>query len=82
MKSAAWQVAAATALLIWRLADLAASHYWRDWIIVFAVIWIWTELKPKSPAYPLVLTTASAYLLGIYVWGNLPHALAALGMRG
>jgi len=80
MKSAYAQIAAAIALLVWRLADQPPSHYWRDWMIVFALFWIWTALKPQSPAQPVVMTTASAYLLGIYIWGHLPHALATIGL--
>lgn len=80
MKSAAWQIAAALGLLLWRLADQPATQYWRDWMVVFAFVWIWTAVKPKSTTLPVILTTASAYLLGIYMWGNLPHALAAFGV--
>lgn len=73
------QIAAAVALLVWRLADQPPGRYWRDWMIVFALVWGWSAFKPKSPALPVVHATGMAYLLGIYVLGQLPHALAVLG---
>jgi hypothetical protein len=49
-------------------------------MVVFALFWIWRVLRPRSPAMPVVLATGIAYLLGIYVQGQFPHALAALGL--
>jgi hypothetical protein len=74
------EVLPAAALLVWRLAADQPATYWKDWMLVLGVLWIYTLLQSKSPAWPTVTLSVMAYLLGIYLLGQLPHALAVLGI--
>ena len=71
---------AALSLIVWRLVAAPPAAYWKDWMILVAVYWLYTTFVPRSNAWTTVTTTLTAWLLGIYVYGQLPHALAVLGI--
>jgi len=70
----------AVALLLARILTQPPGLLWRDWGIVVALVWIVAVLAPRSRAFPTVVTAAGAYLLGLYVKGQLPLMLSILGL--
>jgi hypothetical protein len=72
--------AAAAAVLAWRVLTAPAAELWRDWIVVLALYGAFAALAPRARALPTVTASVAAYLLGIYAHGQLPYALAALGL--
>ena len=81
-KQEAWsgELWLALALILWRLAACSPAHLWKDWILIVSAFWIYTRYKSGSPAWPVAAVTVTAYLLGIYLLGQLPHAIAVLGI--
>ena len=77
----AGQALAASALLLWRLWSCPPAMLWRDWLLVLAVTWLVRSLRAKSPSGSTLTISAMAYLLGIYVAGQLPHTLIALALK-
>ena len=67
-------------LIVWRLASQPLVHVWRDWVVILSCYWLFVVLKPqeKDPSQALVATMA--FLLGIYVLGQLPLTLRLLGI--
>jgi hypothetical protein len=74
------EICLAAALLVWRFAANPAAAYWKDWMLLLGLFWLYTTFQSSSPAWPAVLLSVMAYLLGIYVLGQIPHALAVLGV--
>jgi len=74
------ELALAAALLIWRILARPPGLLWRDWGIVVALVWIFAVLAPRSRARPTVVSAAAAWLLGLYVKGQLPLMLSILGL--
>jgi hypothetical protein len=70
----------ALSLLLWRLFATPPQRLWRDWMVVLSLYWIGSLFRSEKPSWPIVTATAMAYLLGIAVLGQLPHALAVLGV--
>lgn len=70
----------AIALIVWRLAAGSPAEFWRDWILIAAAFWIFTRYQSHSRAWPVAAATVMAYLLGIYLVEQLPHALAMFGI--
>lgn len=70
------------ALLVLRAVTSDPSRWWRDWLIVLAAYWAYSTVRLEAREWPMVTTTAMAYLLGIHVLGQLPHVLAVLGWVG
>jgi hypothetical protein len=68
-------------LLLWRVAGAPASMLWRDWVMVLAIYWLAISLRPRAPFRPTLTLTAMSYLLGIYIAGQAPHTLTALGLK-
>jgi hypothetical protein len=66
-------------LLSWRGSIQPLSGLWRDWIVVLALYVGAAALYSRSPSWPRVTLSVMAYLLGLYVMGQLPHTLIALG---
>ena len=76
----AGQASAAAMILVWRIVTVPAATLWRDWLLVVAAYWLVLSISPRSSARSTFTVTAMAYLLGIYVAGQAPHTLAALGL--
>lgn len=74
------EIALAVVLILWRVLTQPPGLLWRDWGLVLAGVWIFAVLAPRSPARPTVVAAAAAYLLGLYVKGQLPLMLAILGL--
>jgi hypothetical protein len=75
-----WELAIPLGILFWRLATESPSEYWKDWMLLASLFWIYTVFQSKSTSWPVVTVTVMAYLLGIYLLGQVPHALAVLGI--
>ncbi|MBV8880658.1 MAG: hypothetical protein JO332_11870 [Planctomycetaceae bacterium] len=75
------EVLAAVALLLWRIWDVPLDRLWRDWVAVLALFWIAAVALGDSPRRASVLAAVAAGLMGIYAWGQAPHALALFGLR-
>lgn len=72
------ELAGALSLLAWRVAASPLSALWRDAVAILAVYWIITALASKTRLWPSVTAAAAAFLLGIYVQGQVPHVLSVL----
>jgi hypothetical protein len=76
----AGQASVAGLILVWRILTIPAATLWRDWLLVVAAYWLILSIAPRSSSRSTLTVTAMAYLLGIYVAGQAPHTLAALGL--
>jgi hypothetical protein len=65
-------------LVVWRMVVDRPIAYLKDWILIAGVFWIYTLLQSKSKHWPMITMTVMAYLLGIYLMKQIPHALAVL----
>lgn len=72
------EVAAALLLLGWRV--FAAPQVWRDWIALLAAYWIYTIFGSRSESWPWVTGGTMILLALIYLQGQFPHTLSALGI--
>ena len=68
----------AAALLIWRTAALPLFMLWRDWIAILSLYWLCTLVFRRERFYPALATSVAAFLLGLYVFGQAPHALGVI----
>jgi hypothetical protein len=71
-------VAAAT--VAWRAGVLPFDQLWRDWIVILAFYGAYSTLKRDARSWPLATAAVTAFLLGIYVQGQLRHVLTVLGL--
>lgn len=70
----------APAILLWRMWTVSVELLWRDWLVVASIHALLLALAPRASALPTITASVIAYLLGIYIYGQLPYALAALGL--
>lgn len=75
----AW-ICLAGLVLAWRFWAIPVSRIWRDWIVILVCYALFTAFASKSRAWPVVTAATTAFLLGIYVHGYLPHALSVFGI--
>ena len=66
------------ALLGWRIAS-PGPGLWRDWVAVLALYWLYSAFASRSGKWVQVTLSVMAYLLSIYVLGQVPHVVAAWG---
>jgi len=71
----------AVGVVVWRALAVPPGLLWRDWVLILAAFAAFTVLKPTSRHRPAVTAGVMAFLLGIYVQGQLIHVLTVLGMR-
>jgi len=69
----------AVTLLIYRLWTVSPSGYWRDWAAVLSLYSIYVEVRRENHSSQWVASSVMAYLLSVYVMGQLPHTLSAWG---
>lgn len=77
----AWEILAGSLILAWRLLAYPANQFWRDWVVIVSLYWIYTALASRTRAWAPVTVAVLAYLLGIYVHGQLPQTLSVLGAQ-
>lgn len=75
-----WEVVVASLLIAWRAWMYPFAGLWRDWFTILCAFWIFTALGSKTKAWPYVTGAVMAGLLVLYGSGQLPPALAALGL--
>ena len=75
------ELAGAAVLLLWRVWAVPVRLLWQDWIAVVAVYWIWGPARDPARPRPVATAVAMAWLVGVYVVGQFPHTLQALGLR-
>ena len=66
--------------LAWRVLVVPPSQLWRDAVVLLVLVWGLARAVETSRRWPLVLAGLTAFLLGIYAQGQVPHALRALGI--
>lgn len=74
------ELAAAGGLLLWRALAVPLPVLWRDAAAWVAVAWALAVLVRDPRRRSGALTAVAAFLLGLYVQGQAPHALRALGL--
>jgi hypothetical protein len=74
---AAWEVIAASLLILGRAWIYPISGLWRDWFTILCAFWIFTAVASKTKAWPYVTGAVMAGLLVLYGSGQLPQALGA-----
>jgi hypothetical protein len=79
-KPGEWGGLAFAVLLIgWRILGRPPGSLWRDWILLLGAYGLFTALASRSRAWPQVTVTLMAFLLGIYVHGQILYTLSILG---
>ncbi len=76
------EAAIAFAVIAWRLAAGSPADWLKDWILVVAVCGYFARLKPGARAQSVIAALVMAYLLGIYLLGQVPLALFVFGIHG
>jgi len=66
----------AFAIGTWRLVAISPREWWRDWSLLVSVFWVYSRVASGSSARSVVTMGVVAYLLGIYLYGSLPHVLS------
>lgn len=74
------EVLAATALLLWRIWVVLQTRNPFDWALLLALYWIFSIAATGKRVWAPVTTAVGAALLLIYAWGQVPHAIASLGI--
>lgn len=67
--------------ILWRLLSVPPGLLWRDWVLLLTVYATYSLFCRTSRHWSAASAGVMAFLLGIYVEGQLPHVLAVLGMR-
>ena len=75
-----WTLLIPAAVIAWRIYARPPASLWRDWVLIVGLFWIYENLASKARAWPSAMIMTMAYLLGIYVVGQAPHALSVLGL--
>lgn len=73
-----WLVLGPLAVAFWRIAYPSPVGLWRDWILILSLYGIYGCLASRTRAPSVIPLAIMAYLLGVYIQGQLPYALAAL----
>jgi hypothetical protein len=68
----------AATVVLWRLVAVPSKQYWHDWLLAIGCFWIYSCFRDSSSDWLVVLLTLMTYLLGIYLLGQIPHALTVL----
>jgi hypothetical protein len=74
------ELTAAAGLLLWRILALPLPGLWRDWITLLSIYWIFTVFASRSKAWPYVTAAAMILLTALYIHGQFPHTMDALGI--
>ena len=69
------ELAAAVALIAWRLAVPSRQGLWRDWILVLGVYWIVLILDRAGRSGPWPTVVAVVYLFAVHALRSLPLTL-------
>jgi hypothetical protein len=64
----------------WRVLGQNPSWLWRDWLLILAFYGTYTVVARASRAWPVITASVMAFLLGIYIHGQLPYTLSAFGL--
>ena len=68
------------AIAFWRIFSQPTKSLWRDWLLILAVYGTYTIFARASRALPVVTASVMAFLLGIYIHGQLPYSLSVFGL--
>jgi hypothetical protein len=74
------RLAAPLAVAVWRVSTRPASEVWHDWLLIVSLLDFVSTLSGPGRARSAAYAAATAFLLGIYLWGQGPHALRLLGV--
>jgi hypothetical protein len=72
------EILGAIFLLLWRITACPMPNLWRDWVALGALYWLLSITLTGKRAWLPVTMIYGLSLMSIYLWGNLPHAAAAL----
>jgi hypothetical protein len=75
------ELTTAAGLLLWRILAIPLPVLWRDWISLLSIYWIFTVFVHRGKAWPYVTAAAMILLTALYIHGQSPHTLDALGIR-
>ncbi len=67
-------------VLAWRILSRPPGSLWRDWIFILGVYGLWGAIASRSRAWPQVTAATMAFLLGIYLHGQVLYTLSVLGL--
>ncbi|HXX93515.1 MAG TPA: hypothetical protein VEN81_07770 [Planctomycetota bacterium] len=77
-----WRAAAEAmvplALVAWRIASLPIKDLWRDVLLLLGLYWILEIGMAARGGSRIVRTLFMAFMMGIYLQGQLPFALKML----
>ncbi len=73
------ELSVTAAVLLWRLRAVPLRMIWQDAAAVLAVYWLYCAARDSARPRPLAASVVAAYLVGVYLSGQVPHLLRALG---
>lgn len=71
---------AAAGLLLWRLLVHSPHPIYADWITILAVYWIFTIFFHRTRPWVYGTALTMILLVVLYLHGQMPHTLSALGI--
>jgi hypothetical protein len=74
-------LAIAMATLLWRISTTPPRFLWQDWVTILTLYGVYSLYRYKTEKWSAVSAATSAFLLGIYAIGQVPHLLKILGLR-
>jgi hypothetical protein len=72
-------LASLAALILWRLAFRPISLAWRDWLLLLALYALSYPRFAASPARRRLELSLMAYLLALYLVGQVPRIVESFG---
>jgi hypothetical protein len=78
--ASALRLAAALAIAAWRLFSRSPSDAWRDWILILALLDLISTAAGPGRVRAGAFAAATAFLLGLYGWGQGAQTLRLLGL--
>lgn len=74
----AWEIAAASILVIWRVVFYPLDSLWTDWVLILSLYWIFTAWARPTHAWPVVTLVLMLGLLALYASRQIPLILDVL----
>lgn len=74
------ELSVASLILTCRVWSISGSGVWRDWVSLLCIFWILHVVSSQSRVWSAVMAAVMALLAAIYIWGQFPLSLRALGV--
>jgi hypothetical protein len=79
LKAGSWEVGVAGGIIAYRLAFYPITGWWRDWVLILCLYWIFTVFASHRKAWPAVTLATASLLMAVYSSKQVPIVLDLLG---